>query len=391
MAVYLTGTGICLPNEPVSNDRIESILGQVGGRPSQVKDLILKSNRIRTRYYAIDPNTQRPTHTNAQLAAESVFALSENCELEIDQIELLACGTSSPDQIMPSHASMVQGLLGCPPCEVVSTAGVCCSSVSALKYAYLSVLAGSVTTAVVTGSDLPSPRLVASHFENTNGKPHPLADAQPAADRLEDEPYLAFENEFLRWMLSDGAGAARLEPQPRDDALSLRVDWIDMFSFAGQLEACMYAGAIKNDDGSLHTWVERGNVTDAWREGYLHMSQDVQLLKANLLPVAMQRSLRQVIDKRKLVPDQIDWLLPHLSSYFFEGPVHETLQQIGFEIPAERWFTNLAEKGNTGAASLLIMLDELYHSGRLQPGQRLLCVVPESARFSFGYLHLTVE
>ena len=88
-------------------------------------------------------------------------------------------------------------------------------------------------------------------------------------------------------------------------------------------------------------------------------------------------------------PDDIDWFLPHYSSAYFREPLYKALTDIDFEIPYEKWFTNLAIKGNTGAASIFIMLDELFTSGKIKPGQKLLCFVPESGRFSFNYMHLT--
>jgi 3-oxoacyl-[acyl-carrier-protein] synthase-3 len=57
-------------------------------------------------------------------------------------------------------------------------------------------------------------------------------------------------------------------------------------------------------------------------------------------------------------------------------------------IPRERWFSNLTRKGNTGSASPFIMLDELFRSGRIQPGHKLLMFVPESGRFSAGFIHM---
>jgi len=66
------------------------------------------------------------------------------------------------------------------------------------------------------------------------------------------------------------------------------------------------------------------------------------------------------------------------------------MKALGFKIPYERWFINLEEKGNTGAASIYIMLEELFHSGRLRKGQRLFLIVPESGRFSICYAMLTV-
>jgi 3-oxoacyl-[acyl-carrier-protein] synthase-3 len=58
-------------------------------------------------------------------------------------------------------------------------------------------------------------------------------------------------------------------------------------------------------------------------------------------------------------------------------------------IPEERWYTNLHERGNTGAASIFVMLAEAMATGRFAPGDRILLVVPESGRFSLAFAHLT--
>jgi 3-oxoacyl-[acyl-carrier-protein] synthase-3 len=71
-AVYITKASSFLPNAPVANDDMERILGQVGRRPSRARKIVLRSNKITSRYYAIDPDTLQPTHTNAQLSAEAV-------------------------------------------------------------------------------------------------------------------------------------------------------------------------------------------------------------------------------------------------------------------------------------------------------------------------------
>jgi 3-oxoacyl-[acyl-carrier-protein] synthase-3 len=63
---------------------------------------------------------------------------------------------------------------------------------------------------------------------------------------------------------------------------------------------------------------------------------------------------------------------------------------IGFTVPYEKWFTNLAYKGNTGSASIYVMLEELFHSGMLKEGQKILCFIPESGRFSIAYMLLSV-
>ena len=69
--------------------------------------------------------------------------------------------------------------------------------------------------------------------------------------------------------------------------------------------------------------------------------------------------------------------------------LHKAMIDIGIEIPKDRWFTNLSTKGNTGAASIFISLDEAFNNGLFKEGERILLMVPESGRFMSCYIHLT--
>jgi 3-oxoacyl-[acyl-carrier-protein] synthase III len=376
---FITGHGSFLPHAPVTNEQIADVLGQIGGTSDKIRRRILINNGIRTRHYAIDPCTKESSYTNAQMTALAIRALAANTSFDLDVLESLVCGTSSPDQFIPSHGSMVHAELGCPPCEVATTAGVCCAGVSALKYAYLNVASGSVRNAIVTGSELASIGLSASHFEPA------LALLRADHDR---EPMLGFSTDFLRWMLSDGAGAVLLTTQP-DAHPSLRIDWIDVISFASESEVCMYYGMQKQADGASISYRRVPDPVSLAKRGFLNLSQDVAVLKERL-PVLITKAIEQVKQKRQLRADRIDWLLPHYSSEWFHQPLYDRLCELGLEIPEDRWFTNLTTKGNTGSASIFIILDELLSSRRLERGQRLLCLVPESARMTFAFVHLTV-
>ena len=83
MPAFVNGLGVCLPNKPVHNEKIEAILGMVGGAPSPVRDVILQRNGIRWRYYAIDAASGKPTHTNAELTAQAIRALCETAGLDL--------------------------------------------------------------------------------------------------------------------------------------------------------------------------------------------------------------------------------------------------------------------------------------------------------------------
>ncbi len=376
---YITNLSAYLPNAPIGNDEMESVLGMVNGRPSRARRIILRSNGIKTRYYAIDPATGNATHTNAQLTAEAVRRLA-NAHFKLEQIDLLACGTTFADQLVPSHTNMVHGELGIPPCENISTSGVCISSTAALKYAMYGVAAGEFQHAVSAGSETPSSVMHARNFK---------AETDAQIDALGDSGVLAFQKDFIRWMLSDGAGAALLEPQPAAEGLSLQIDWIVERSYANEQPACMYGGAEKLEDGSLKGWP--AYVPEEWApHSVFTLKQDVKQLNEHVMAYTVERPLRELPKLKNLDPEHIDFFLPHYSSHYFRERVREYMLKAGFDIPYERWFTNLYTKGNTGAASIYIMLEELFRSGRLKPGQRLLCYVPESGRFNTAWIHLSV-
>ena len=375
--VYITDITAFLPNLPVDNAQMEQILGMVNKLPSRTRRIILRNNGIKSRYYAIDPATSRSTHTNAQLTAESIRRLSPYEGFTPEDIDCLVCGTSSPDQLTPGHGPMVHGELKNRACEVVSTAGICLCGVTALKYAWMNIACGFSKNAVATGSELTSTFMRAELFAGT--------DTSVSHDLVKD-PSLSFHADFLRWMLSDGAGSAYLTAKKPDDRLSLRIDWLEHVSFANVLDTCMYSGALKNDDGSITGWRE----CDRNNSEVFRIKQDVKLLNREMPILTIERTLVPVVEKYQLKADDITWFLPHYSSDYFRLPLQKRTAEIGFPVPPERWFTNLTWKGNTGSASIFIILEELFHSGKLKAGDRLLCMIPESGRFSMAYMHLTV-
>ncbi|MCK4838146.1 MAG: beta-ketoacyl-ACP synthase III [Desulfobulbaceae bacterium] len=381
MNAYITDIAISLPNEPVNNEEMEKVLGMVHELPSRTKKIILRNNGIKQRFYAIDPATGQTTHSNAQMAAEAVKNLQPYDNFSVADIELLGCGTSAPDQFMPGHASMVHGEVGGSKCEIVSTSGICLSGISCLKFAWMSVALGLTKNAVATGSEQSSSFMRSRMCDTVDPE---------RAEKLETQPTLAFEADFLRWMLSDGGGAVFIAPEPAKDRLSLKIEWIEILSHANEMETCMYAGAIKEADGSLKGWREFDTLQESVATNSLLVKQDAKLLNSEIIPVVISRSLPRYIERYNLKPDEIDWFLPHYSSEYFRQIIYNHLKEIDFEIPEDRWFSNLSEKGNTGSASIYIILEEIFKSGRLKKGDKILCFIPESGRFSVGYMMLTV-
>jgi 3-oxoacyl-[acyl-carrier-protein] synthase III len=82
-------------------------------------------------------------------------------------------------------------------------------------------------------------------------------------------------------------------------------------------------------------------------------------------------------------------MLCHYGSEHFRPEIHKLLEAAGLAIPQARWFTNLSTKDNTGAASIFVMLEECWRTGRFRPGDQILLMVPESGRFTVAFAHLT--
>jgi 3-oxoacyl-[acyl-carrier-protein] synthase III len=374
--VYVNRLSKFLPNDPVSNDDIELYLGMVDGKPSRARLKILGNNKITSRYYAIDKNG-KSTHSNAQLAAKAIEGLFDDSITKND-IELLTGGTMSPEQLLPSHTAMVHGELGCPPVEIASLSSSCASGFQALKYAFLSVKNGDINNAVAFASEKVSTWLRHDKFD---------AEAEKLKE-LESNPIIAFEKDFMRWMLSDGAGAALLQNAPNKDGLSLRVDFIDIRSYANELPTCMYSGAIRNPNGTLTGFPEF--TPEEWgTQSIFSFKQDTRLLGVKIVPMG-GLFMKEVFEKRKLTVEGITWFLPHLSSEYFRDIIFKELEKIGLKIPAEKWFTNLVRVGNVGSVSPFLMLEEMFNGGKLKKGDTLLLMIPESARFSYIYAHFTV-
>ncbi len=361
---YLTGTGSFLPGEAIDNDSIDSYLGKTLGE-ARIKKKILAINGIRTRHYALD-RRQNSTHSVYELAAAAVQDCLWNTD-GADTVDYLAAGTTYAPLLAPGLASVLhdelaqQGVLT-QPVEITSQAGICTSGAQALVNASRAVRSGDARLAVCVGAEQPSVSLRAKSFK----PPH---DLRAIAKNVRTSKW--FMATFLRFMLSDGAGAFVLEPEPRpfgsgrNGGLSLKVDWTYSRSFANQAPLCMQL-----------------------RPQPLVLSQDVAVLAKHMGPLS-KRVLTDALERHGEELGHYSMVLPHMSSYFFEPTVKKILKQLSPHRDVPYW-TNLATAGNTGAASIYIMLDEYLANHRVTAGDRLLLFVPESGQFNYVLISLTV-
>lgn len=371
--VFITSSGQFLPGEPVPNDRMADHIGRLSNAAERLGRLTLRQNRILTRHYALKPDGTSDW-TIASMLAEACRAALADAEIDARRIGYLATSTTQNDMMVPGLASQLHGALGLPPMEVASLQSVCASSMMALKTAWLQLKTGEHNAALVGGGEFASRYFRPGFYEDT--------------DTVLPDGTLPSDAGFLRWTLSDGAAAVVLENRPAERSLSLRIDWISLRSFADRFAPCMTGGVVRDADGAMLPWSHHATIGAAARAGAFQLRQDVDALY-RMLPVWLAEFMR-LVDEGLIDPQAVDWFCCHYSAQSLREEMIRLATRAGCMIPEERWFSNLATKGNVGAASIFLILDDLMRSGDLREGQNVLLAVPESGQCIMAYAGLTV-
>lgn len=355
---YITSTGSYLPGEPIDNKNIQQYLGKVIGE-GRVRSKILKVNGIETRHYALDKK-QKATHSLYELAAEAVKDClpQDNNPLQIDY---LSAGTTHAPFLAPGVSSILHDQLSkakviSHSLEINSNSGICSSGAQSIVNAARAVQSGDADAAICVGVEQSSVGLKSKAFRTTHDIPAILRDVRSSK---------WFMAVFLRFMLSDGAGAFLLEPQPRNQSISLKVNWTYSRSFANEAPLCMHINSST-----------------------MILSQNIKILAKYMAPLSKKAVEGALCDHGETL-DCYTMVLPHMSSYYFEPAVRQIMAELSPNREVPYW-TNLRTAGNTGAASIFIMLDEYLKTQPVAAGDRILLFVPESGQFNYVLISLTV-
>jgi 3-oxoacyl-[acyl-carrier-protein] synthase III len=316
-------------------------------------------NGIVRRHYAQDER-QQPTHDVYDLATQAALACVADGDTA-SPVTFLSAGTTYAPLSAPGVGSIVHHRLQAAglidrPLEISSHAGICTSSAAALVNAVRSVNCGQHAAALCVAAEHASEILKSTAIK-------PIDDRAEHADIRTSRWFMSV---FLRFMLSDGAGAMLLQNTPRSQGLSWRVDWTHSMSFAHEAPLCMH---LDNADRLL--------------------SQNVAVLSRYFIPLA-DKFLQSALQRHDERLSDYQMVLPHMSSYFFrrkmERVIREHSQDAATPVP---YWTNLATAGNTGAASIFVMLDHYLAQAQHGDGDRLLLFIPESGQFNFVMISLT--
>lgn len=385
--IYLLVASHYLPGEPIDNEQIDAYVAPLNQNSKRIKQRVLGENGIQTRHYALDTEGQT-TISHTELACKAIQDCLNQANVSLDQIAVLASASSGGDVLMPGVANMIQGALHAPPMETHSHHGVCASSIMALKDAAQSLAQNSEQNlAVVVAAEMPSRIFKQSRFTS--------------------QTHIDFEAHFLRWMLSDGAGAVLLGKGAQvlkqatssnplaQRGLALKLNWIHAKSFSGDYPVCMQLGQgshrakeHKSAYRAEASYLDFPSVAEAEVAGYFALRQNLRILP-NLFEVAVHE-YAGLVQGGWVKPAEVDTFLCHYSSEALGKTCEAMMESAGLGIPREHWFSNLKTRGNTGAASIFIMLSEWLATHHLKAGQKIFVFVPESGRFTVSYCLLEV-
>ena len=356
MNCYVTATGSFLPGLPVANEEIADYIGELDGE-EETRTKILRMNGIRFRHYALDTR-QNPTFTLYQLGAEAAMdCLKKGTDPE--KITYLSAGSTNAPLTAPGLSTLLHDRIASATqlrqaVEVNSNSGICSASAQALVNAVRAIHSGEHAEALSIGVEQPSEILKSSVIK-------PPDDRSLHKDLKRTKWFMSV---FLRSMLSDGAGAMRLSNQANTKGLSFKVDWTYSRSFANEAPLCMHL------DSKTRL-----------------LSQDINILSKNLKPFT-RKVISEALEKFNEQFTSYQYILPHLSSFFFKPYLIRAMKEFCKGSMVDYW-TNLASVGNTGAASIYIMLDEFVKTKVLRNGDKVLLFIPESGQFNFVLISLT--
>lgn len=355
--IRIAGTGSYLPGSPVSIDQVDSILGELTQAPvkiqswlNRMKEMMKQMVEVKNYYYAIDPLSRTFTDDNVTMAVGAAKNALANAGMTPEDIEFISYGSAHQDQ-MPTASVRIQELLGIENCAEISIHANCTSAYKALLVAFEFLKSGRYKNALVLSSGISSSQLRAEYYNQK-------------AVRKEDL--------FLRYFLSDGAGAVILKI---DNAGSggLFLENIYIESPGGKKPSAM-------KDRRPSYWM---NPVDEFESGSHHLSQMFQdELRKNfhedggtIFFHGLKRMLAKYpVDIQKLKFFQVNFPSSHVVEL-----VMEECQALG--IPGDALYTKMSSMGYAGPPMVLICLDKIFREEKLTEGDIILSFVTEVSKF----------
>lgn len=304
----IIGMGHAYPEGILTNADLEKIV-------ETSDEWITTRTGIKQRHKAAD------NEFTSQFGTAAAKMALERAGLKPEDIDIIICATTSPDQIMPSTGALIQAQLGAVNAAGMDVFAACSGFLYGITMVESMIRTGQIRYALVIGAELLT-------------------------------KYVDYTDRSTCVIFGDGAGAAVLGPVPEGKgilATKIRSD--------GRYEEQLYAPGGGTKLGTTHETIEN-------RDHFFKM-------KGNELFKVAVRSMadisKEMLEKTGYTVDDVDVVIPHQANQRITDAVASRLG-----VPEEKVYSNIAYHGNTSSASIPIAMDECIESGKIKEGSLVL-------------------
>jgi len=257
----------------------------------------------------------------SQFGTKAARLALDRAGLKPEDIDIIICATTTPDQIMPSTGALIQAQIGATNAAGMDVFAACSGFLYGLTMVESMIRTGQIRYALVIGAEVLT-------------------------------KYVDYTDRSTCVIFGDGAGAAVVGPVPEGKgilATKIRSD--------GRYEEQLYAPGGGTKMGTTHRTIDD-------RMHYFKM-------KGNELFKVAVRSMADIsaemLQKAGYTVDDVDVVIPHQANQRITDAVASRLG-----VPEEKVYSNIAEHGNTSSASIPIAIDECVESGKIKEGSLVL-------------------
>ena len=258
------------------------------------------------------------TETAAFMGARAAAEALDHAKVSPSEVDVIILGTTTPDQAFPSTAARVQAELGVRQGFAFDIAAACTGFVYGLSIADALIRSGQARTAIVIGSEVYS--------------------------RI-----LNWEDRGTCVLFGDGAGAVVLQAGEGAGTGA------DRGLLSTHLHTDGTLGDILYVDGAVGRREKSGHLVMNGREVFRHAV------------AKLAGAVDEALEKNGLTQDAVDWLVPHQAN---RRIIDAMGRKLG--LPPERVVVTVDTHANTSAASIPLALRDVWHAGRVLPGQLVL-------------------
>jgi 3-oxoacyl-[acyl-carrier-protein] synthase-3 len=304
----IIGIGHAYPEGILTNADLEKIV-------DTSDDWITSRTGIKQRHKAADDEY------TSQFGVKAATQALARAGLNAEDIDIIICATTTPDQIMPSTGALIQAQIGATNAAAMDVFAACSGFLYGLTMVESMVRTGQIRYALVIGAEVLT-------------------------------KYVDYTDRGTCVIFGDGAGAAVLGPVPEGKgilATKIRSD--------GRYEEQLFAPGGGTKLGTSHKTIDDG----------LHFFK----MKGNELFKVAVRSMADIsaemVKKAGYTVDDVDIVIPHQANQRITDAVASRLG-----VPEEKVYSNIAQHGNTSSASIPIAIDECIESGKIKDGSLVL-------------------